>query len=431
MSGKAPKIALLAVFAVVLCSAAAAFAQRETAIQPPDEAQAQSQYGRKFFVQLRALFGRFRDSDLQRAFERAQPIQCSELVNDKGEWRTVAFFNEKRELGDWYRRSLDEVKADLSAFVFKGVCRGEHGPVQLTTKFPVTETVEAFNDQRIGLDKIEVNVNAPVRSSFDFQTNAYAFDLPYLFLVSRNEDGNLYSLAPPRLAERERYATDVLDHWQCKSITAENVTYQFLICKTTTQPRLASMRNAAPAFGASAYFILSDGQEAASNVKLSFTDTDDNQRSVEDLSVKAAETPAAKEQWEVPDGDEKLLDVVRDEFRIRFNAQTWAGRRSAAEVVSGQRLVSLASFTPVAGADYCVWLPGPANSTESAAAYSVSAHDRDGQSATSITFQIKTAADERVGALQCFFPRASTAVSVAFDRWTSVVGPHLALEVRP
>src|SRR5262249_37653904 len=119
MPWKAPKMAFL-LLAIVLCSAAAAYAQREQLIQPPDEAQ--TQYGRKFFVQLRALFGRFRDSDLQRAFERAQPIQCSELVNDKGEWRTVAFFNERRDLGDWYRRSLDEVKNDLSAFVFKGVC---------------------------------------------------------------------------------------------------------------------------------------------------------------------------------------------------------------------------------------------------------------------------------------------------------------------
>src|SRR5580765_194697 len=139
MLRKAPKIAFLMVLAIALSCAAAAYAHRERLIQAPDEAQ--TQYGRKFFVQLRALFGRFRDSDLQRAFERAQPIQCSELVNDKGEWRTVAFFNEKRELGDWYRRSLDEVKTDLSAFVFKGVCRGEHGPVQLTTKFPVSETV--------------------------------------------------------------------------------------------------------------------------------------------------------------------------------------------------------------------------------------------------------------------------------------------------
>src|SRR5262245_57517307 len=46
-------------------------------------------YDRKFFVQLRGVFGRFRDSDLQRVFETARPIQCSELVSGDGEWRTV------------------------------------------------------------------------------------------------------------------------------------------------------------------------------------------------------------------------------------------------------------------------------------------------------------------------------------------------------
>src|SRR5262249_53307987 len=156
-------------------------------------------------------------------------------------------------------------------------CRGEHGPVQLTTKFPVTETLNAFNERRITFDQIEVNVNAPVRVSFDAQTNAYSFDLPYLFLISHDDTGNLYSLTPARLTEREQYATDVLDHWDCKSITAENVTYQFLICRTTTRPRGQS-RNLAPAFGASAYFILSDGQEAISNVKLSFSDVDGAER---------------------------------------------------------------------------------------------------------------------------------------------------------
>src|SRR5260370_35516305 len=82
-------------------------------------------YDRKVFVQLRGIFGRFRDSDLQRVFDNAQPIQCSEFVNDEGEWRTVPFFNEKRELGPWSRRSFDEAKTDLSLFALKGICRGE------------------------------------------------------------------------------------------------------------------------------------------------------------------------------------------------------------------------------------------------------------------------------------------------------------------
>src|SRR5438128_764927 len=150
-------------------------------------------YDRKFFIQLRGVFGRFRDSDLQRAFDQAKPIQCSELVNDEGEWRTVAFFNENRDLGDWYRRNFDQVKSDLAVFIFKGVCRGEHGPVQLTTKFPVTESIEAFNQRQISLDELAVILNAPVRVAYDSQAQAYTFALPYLFLISERDNEHLYS----------------------------------------------------------------------------------------------------------------------------------------------------------------------------------------------------------------------------------------------
>src|SRR5438876_1427508 len=123
-------------------------------------------YDRKFFVQLRGVFGRFRDSDLQRVFDTAHPIQCSELASGDGEWRTVAFFNEKRELGDWYRGNFEEVRSDLSVYIFKGVCRGEHGPVQLTTKFPVRESLDAYEHGTIALQDVEVNVNAPVSAFF-------------------------------------------------------------------------------------------------------------------------------------------------------------------------------------------------------------------------------------------------------------------------
>src|SRR5215510_14888700 len=291
------------VFAILLmCTAVTAYAQRERQIQQT-QPQDESRYGRRFFVQLRAVFGRFRDADLQRAFEKAQPIQCSELINEPGDWRTVAFFNEKRELGDWYRGSLEEVKSDLSAFIFKGTCVGEHGPVQLTTKFPVTETVDAYNQGRIPVDGIEVNVNAPVRASFDSQTQAYIFYLPYLFLLRQQDDGNLYSLAPTRVAERDKYARDVLDHWECKSVTAENVTYQFLLCRTTTRNRRGP--NPPPVFGSSAYFILSDGKEASASVKLSVSDADDIAHGVEDQSPNVAGSPATRAEWETPDSDER------------------------------------------------------------------------------------------------------------------------------
>jgi hypothetical protein len=406
-------------------------AQRERQISPP-AAEDSTRYGRQFFVQLRSVFGRFRDTDLQRAFEKAKPIQCSELVNEPGEWRTVAFFNERRELGDWYRANFDEVKRDLSVFIFKGVCRGDHAPVQLTTKFPVSETVEAFNNGRIGLDEVDVNVNAAVRASFDSQTQAYSFDLPYLFLVSHQDDGDIYSLSAPTLAGRDRYAIDVIDHWDCKSVTAENVTYQFLICRTTTQPRNRAARNAGyAAFGASAYFILSDGKEASSNVKLSFTDDNDKEHNVVDTSTKEPDLPQPPATWEMPDPEEKLLDVLRDEFRIHFNPQTWTGRMGTSQVLSSQKLSSLDAYVAIPGVDSCVWLPSRATEVVDAASYVISVHEADARSPLSINFDLKSITGQQMGSLQCFFPRATSPLSITVARWTSVVGRNLALEVRP
>src|SRR5688572_21218023 len=101
-ASQTPVRILRVIFIIVgLFGAASVSAQREQRVQPPER----SEYGRRFFVRLRGVFGKFQDSDLERVFEAAQPIECAELVNDKGEWRTVAFFNEKRELGDWYRGS--------------------------------------------------------------------------------------------------------------------------------------------------------------------------------------------------------------------------------------------------------------------------------------------------------------------------------------
>ena len=106
-----------------LATATAAAGQRERQVPPPDE----SAYGAGFFDQLSSIFGRFRDADLKRVFQTAKPIQCSDLVTDKGEWREVAFFNENRKLGDWYHSDLDELNSDLSVYIFKGSCGEQLG----------------------------------------------------------------------------------------------------------------------------------------------------------------------------------------------------------------------------------------------------------------------------------------------------------------
>jgi hypothetical protein len=247
-----------------------------TGVAGPQEAQVEtsedSTYGTKFFDQLRNIFGQFRNSDLQRVFQEAKPIQCSELAGREGEWRPVAFFNEDRSLGDWCRQNLQEVKADLAVYTFKGTCGGGQEAVQVFTEFPTAASIEAYNQQRIDLNQVDVTANNPVSAFVNPRTMAYTFELPYLFLTERRGSTNVYSfIAPDRDAA---YATDVTSRWECKSVDSKDVTYRFLICRTATIPRRTVTRNQKwePSFGASAFFILSDGTEAQTSVNLSFGD---------------------------------------------------------------------------------------------------------------------------------------------------------------
>jgi len=237
------------------------------------EQQPESIYGSKFFDQLHNIFGQFQNADLQRVFQEAKPIQCSELVGRKGEWRPVAFFNEDRRLGDWCRESLEEVKADLTVYTFKGACSGSQAAVQVTTEFPTAASMEAYRQQRLNLDQVDVTVNDPVDATLNARTLAYTFDLPYLFPTS-GERSHVYTfIAPDRDAA---YASEVTSRWECKAVSSKDVTYRFLICRVATIPRGPGARHQKwePAFGSSAFFILSDGTEAQTSVNLSFGGAD-------------------------------------------------------------------------------------------------------------------------------------------------------------
>lgn len=419
----------------VLLVPAGLSAQRERQIPPPENGE----FGSKFFTQLSSIFGRFRDGDLQRVFQLAEPIQCSELLTGKGEWRPVAFFNENRKLGDWYRSNIAEVRSDLSVYLFKGTCQGDRGNIELTTKYPVGDSIDAYNAGHIPFDQIDVNVNAPVHLTFDSRSGAYAFDLPFLYLVSRQSSSSTYSLIPPHFGDK--YSTEVTNAWECKSVSSIDITYRFLICRTSTVDRSPQQRNqprGTPTFGSSAYFILSDGSEAQSTVTLNFG----NAEPPASAPVETAPAPPVDSgvtAWQAPGYRSQLLDIGASEFRVRFNPQVWVGRITSSQVVSNQKVAGLQSAKPPEGADYCVWSPGAgdminrllSDEPDKDVSYSVSGLDRGaGQSTASISFVMKTLTGTRLGTLQCFFPRTDIAGEVGYDRWTSVVGSQLKLEVR-
>jgi hypothetical protein len=207
--------------AVALGFPSSASAQHERTVQAAHEPDS----NRNFAEQLQRILGQFRIVDLQRIFDTARPVSCFDLVADAGEWREVAFLNEHREFGDWYRDSFDEVRSDLGVYTFNGACSGQLSTVQVTTRFPVEDSLEAYRTGKIHFRDIHVNVNAPVTARFDDQTGAYRFDLPYLFHVSGGDADPQYALSPRKLTDR--YAPKVTNRWECKSIDVPDATYDF------------------------------------------------------------------------------------------------------------------------------------------------------------------------------------------------------------
>src|SRR5689334_10441050 len=82
MTQKPNRFGPLAILIAALLVSLPLLAQRERQVTPSADGD---RYGQGFFGQLRAVFGRFSDSDLQQVFESARPIECSELINQKGE----------------------------------------------------------------------------------------------------------------------------------------------------------------------------------------------------------------------------------------------------------------------------------------------------------------------------------------------------------
>src|SRR5262249_53041162 len=159
--------------------------------------------------------------------------------------------------------------------------------------------------------------------SFDAATRAYKFDLPYLFRETDQNGERVYTLYPRRLSDR--YATDVMNRWECKAVNADDVTYQFLICHTSLLDRYVGSRNQqdrGSGFGSTAYSILSDGREASSSVTLSFGDTSEPAKEATRTNSPEPDNPrpAAARTWKAAASPTRLNDVGQSEFRLRFPA---------------------------------------------------------------------------------------------------------------
>ena len=249
---------LLTVLIAAVATVTTGYAQRERQVPPPQE----QAYGPQFLDQLQRLFGRFSNADLHHIFETARPVRCAELIRDTGEWQDVAFFNGKRK---WYRTSLAEVKNNPAVYTFRGVCGNQRSTLQVTTKVPIGESLDN-QEKRIDFSDTPVKVNPPVSASFNSDNKSYAFDLPYLFYGKDENGKNVFTFDPRRLSDK--YLTHITSHWECKALTEEYLTYNFLICHTQLFGHdpveiKPDMRDKPTySYNASAYSILSDGIES-------------------------------------------------------------------------------------------------------------------------------------------------------------------------
>jgi hypothetical protein len=196
-------------------------------------------------------------------------------------------------------------------------------------------------------------------------------------------------------------------------------------------PRL---RGDALGFGAAAYWILSDGREATSTVRLTYNDSNNVKQTVKDADVANTLKHTKLLEWEVPDLSEKIIDLVNDELRVEFSG-AWKDKINFAQFVAKQHLTSLESSDATPGVDYCTWLPKAplanllANPEDDFIHYSLIAGKQDLQ-ASSITLNVMTREGSNLASLKCVFANESSLANVGFGRWRSIVGDLLRLKAR-
>jgi hypothetical protein len=429
------------------------YAQVRRQVAPaPSQQSGGGDFGSKFFDDLRSLFGRLQRLELDRAFQAAKPIRCSDLAGQAGEWKEVAFLNDDRKLGDWHFDNLEDVKSDLVAFVFSGTCRSEQGALRVATSYPVTESMEEFRQGKIPFSKIVINDNDPVSVIFDQATGSYTFQLPYVYAERQNGTDIVYTLTPPRKTSNPEPGMAI--EFRCKALSDTDLTYRFLLCRSrvVNLDKRYLPGTERPSLGSAAYYILSDGKEASSTVRLNYggdvdstsNDADSrphlnrNPADAEDQRRASQPVKVPENAWEPAPPNARLTYIADDEFRLRFNPQTWTGRIDKQQMlVDGNLSAFVSTSLPARSKEYCVWRPGlPAqvNQLISAGAgdafgYSL-AFRKDLQSAISSVFEIQADNGIVAGTLQCYFPQSPTPADLTVGRWISIVGKQIELDVR-
>jgi hypothetical protein len=401
-------------------------------------------FGAKFLEDLKTLFGRLETSELDSAFQRAKAIRCSDLVGRSGEWKDVGFLNDNRTLAAWHYEDIESVKSDPARFVFSGMCATEQGPLKLSTRYPIEESFEQYRKGAIPLSKVAVRDNPPVSVIFDRATNSYTFQLPYLYAVGPTRAETTYTLVPPTAASRPE--SGLTDEFRCKAINDADLTYRFLLCRTTLVNLNAanSKERISDSPNSRAYYIFSDGREASSSVNLSFENAPPappvpkTDRPERDVPVPS---PArnADETWVPVPTQSKLVDVGNGEFRLRFDPATWTGRIGKPQLIENRTVSAFtAGPAPSRPPGNCVWRPVSAiqaehllNKLPDGETLFTLGFQKRSSSGISVSFDIDSSGNGPVGNLQCYLPQSQTPTDATVSQWNSIVGSNIVIEARP
>ena len=318
----------------------------------------------------------------------------------------MAYLNDDRALAAWHFDSIEEVKRDPSKYLFDGTCRTEDSSITVATSFPIQ------NGQNGSV--VMLRENAPVRAEFDRRTRSVVFELPYLYEVSKNGSDTLYSLLPPRISSTPE--SNVAEEMRCKALSDSELTYRFLICRARLVDR--SPRNArrviSRPLGGAAFYILSDGNEARSTVKLSFED------SVEPASPHVI-------TWEQPALGTPLTQLLSNELRIQFGPTLVNPLSQSSQIIRNGATLDVASSARPNG-DYCMWYRVAAVPEAGRQVSSTLVLRTESASAISAGFEMQ-AGGHPLGTLLCYFSPAETAESATVGRWQSIVGKLLSLQM--
>jgi len=401
-------------------------------------------FGAKFLADLQTLFGHLETSELDKAFQRAKAIRCSDLVGRSGEWRDVGFLNDNRNIAAWHYEDIESVKTDPVRYVFSATCTSEQAPLKLSTRYPIQESFNQLRKGRIPMSRVEVRNNPPVSVIFDRTTNSYTFQLPFLYPEGSGAE-TTYTLTPPTAGSRPE--AGVAAEFRCKAINDADLTYRFLLCRTaflnlnarTSKERIPNEP------GSWAYYIFSDGREASSTVNLTFEDTPPAPQPAapERAPDRAPErepsppAPTIKEVWDAVPAQSKLVDVGNDEFRLRFDPATWSGQIGKPQLIQGRTISALvAGSAPIRSQDNCVWQPPSgtqadrllANAPGLEALYTLG-FQKPAATGITVSFEIEGSVG-RIGSLQCYFRQSQTPADVTVGQWNSIVGSNIVIEAR-